>query len=417
MQDLIGILTAFLVLFNLSACSLPRMAEALDLVRDIGAPGTPSTLKRRTAEPTRTLTAYNVDGKPYIGDIYQPGGNAPALAATVIIPGVVKAGKDDPRLVAFATSFARVGFVVLVPDIVNLRALAISAKDAQGIGDAVRYLASAGGFDGPRPVGMIAFSYAAGPALIAAMEPNTRTLVRFVYVVGPYYDIQSVVTFFTTGHYRRDPDHAWTVMPPNPYAKWVFLQSNAARVENVRDRTTLNAIAARKLDDADAEIADLARALGPEGQSVYALLANTQADRVEALLMDLPIAIRQEMMALDLSQRDFTDLEARLIVIHGRDDTMIPFTESLDLARATKHVSEFYLIDNLAHVDPTFSSAADIYKLWRAVFEILTMRDEMPAPNALHDARSHLPSRSTRIARATIKTPPFWQDACISDQA
>jgi pimeloyl-ACP methyl ester carboxylesterase len=289
---------------------------------------------------------------------------------------------------------------VLIPDIPNLRALVISATDARVIADAIRHLAEAGGFEGERPIGLFAFSYAAGPALIAAMEADTRQRVRFVYTVGAYYSIETVVTFFTTGHFRERKNGPWKSLRPNPSAQWVFLLSNAGRLEDPRDRATLAAIAERKLENAGADVSDLAAALGPEGRSVYALLTNRAPERVPELLDELPDGIRREMRALDLSKRDFSMLEGKLILIHGRDDTMIPFTESRSLARAASHVSSLFVINSLSHVEPRFSGLFDFFKLWRAAYKILAARDAMPAPQALQDAQAF--PATTMIATARV---------------
>jgi hypothetical protein len=86
------------------------------------------------------------------------------------------------------------------------------------------------------------------------------------------------------------------------------------------------------------------------------------------------------MRALDLSSRDLSALEGQVILIHGRDDTMIPFTESLSLARAASGVSHLFVINSLSHVEPRFAGLPDFYKLWKAAYKILAARDAMPAP-------------------------------------
>ncbi len=378
-----------LAIVSLTCCSPWRSVEALDLIRDIAAGEAPSALKRETADPIRQTITYTVAGRHYLGDIYRPG-EGQAKAAAVFVPGVVKDGKDDPRLVAFAKSFARMGFLVLVPEIPNLRALVISASDSQVIADAIRHLAAASEFDDKQDVGLFAFSYAAGPALIAAMEPDTRHLVRFVYVVGPYYSVESVVTYFTTGYYRLAPDEPWSTGQPNPYARWVFLRSNAGKVEDPSDRAALIAIAERKLADANAEISDLIQGLGPQGRSVYALLTNRDPDRVHDLIAQLPLPIREEMNALDLSRRDLSSLQTRLVIMHGRTDPMIPFTEGVALAQAAQDSADLYVLDSLGHVELELSGLCDFYKLWKVTYIILAERDGMPPP---HYAAPSAPGR------------------------
>jgi hypothetical protein len=74
----------------------------------------------------------------------------------------------------------------------------------------------------------------------------------------------------------------------------------------------------------------------PKGQSVYALLTIRDPNRVHDLIGQLPPPIREEMKALDLSRRDLSSLQARLVIMHGRTDPMIPFTESVALAQAAQ---------------------------------------------------------------------------------
>ena len=236
-----------------AACSPARFLEASRVLADIDAGLGPSTLKETTPAPSRNPVAFRVGGRPRAGDLYLPG--VPAEAGLVLVPGITREGKDDPRLIAFASTLARARFEVLVPDLPNLSALKVSADDAGAIADAVRF------FD-DRPtgarVGVAAISYAVGPAVAALFEDGADKRVDFVLAIGGYYDIEATITFFTTGHYRPHSSRAWRHRPPNDYGKWVFVRSNADRLESAADRTTLRAMAERKLDDLQADVAELA---------------------------------------------------------------------------------------------------------------------------------------------------------------
>ncbi len=341
----------------------------------MAAAGGPSDLKTITPPTSRAAVAYRIDGRDHSGDLYRPG-DAPR-AALVLVPGAVPEGKDDPRLVAFANTLARARFTVLVPEIANLRALRIRPTDVEHIADAVHYLAEAreaGRVTGP--IGLVAISYAAGPALLAALQPQVRDDVRFLVAVGGYYDIEAVITFFTTGGYREGPDDPWRYGTPNAYGKWLFVRANADRLRAPRDRVLLTSMAERKLRDLAAGIADLEEKLGPEGQSVQALLANYDPTAVPPLIAALPLAILADMAALDVKRHDLSNLSARLILIHGRDDAIIPFTESLALAAAAPpRQATLVLVDNLAHVTLGPGGIQDGLRLWRAVYRLLEERD------------------------------------------
>ena len=158
-----------LLALGLAACSPPRALEAARVLADIAAGSGPSALKAKHAR-TGAQRDCRCRGEPLLGDLYWPG--EAAAAVLVLVPGAVEQGKDDPRLVAFANTFARARFAVLVPEIPNLRSQRLSPEDAQPIGAAIRYLgACIAPAERAGSVGVAAISYAAGPALLAALAP------------------------------------------------------------------------------------------------------------------------------------------------------------------------------------------------------------------------------------------------------
>ena len=382
MRSRLWTLAALLAVLLQAACAQPRSIEALFVLADIAAGPDASRLKATTAAPVRKTISYTFEGRTYAADVYWPGGSDTVEAATVLVPGVVRLGKDDPRLVAFAQTLARARFLVFVPDLVNLRQLNVSSQDAAALSRAVRYVALRAGVGNDASVGMMAFSYAAGPALLAAMAEESWETVRFVYAVGPYFSIETAVTYLTTGHFRRNADSPWRQVAPSAYATWVFIHSCAAWLEDPDDRRTLTAIADAKLADPNAEISGRLARLGPEGRKISGLLANTDPQEVPALIAGLPEPVRSELRTLDLSRRDLNDLKARLILIHGRDDLLIPHTESIALAAALNgDQADLFIVDSVKHVELQFTGIADVFRLWRAVRTLLEERDRMPRPS------------------------------------
>ena len=355
------------------ACSPGRGIEASRVLGDITAGHGPSALKRHVPEPSRMAIGYRGAGRERYGDLYVPAG--PALAPLLLVPGAARQGKDDPRLVAFAMTLARARFLVLVPDIESVRALKVSAANSEDIVDGVAHLAER---TGSRAVGLAAISYAVGPAMLAAARPELADHVGFVIAVGGYYDIEAAVTFFTTGWFR-DAGGERRYLRPNEYGKWVFVQSNADRLESPGDRALLDEIAARKLSEPALDDSDLVARLGPEGRAVYDLVANSDPERAPSLFGRLPASIRSEMQALDLRTQDLSRVKARSILIHGRDDAIIPFTQSEALAEALGDRATLYLVDSLAHVDLTITGVSDAVTLWRATYRVLAERDRAAA--------------------------------------
>ncbi len=357
-------------------CAAPRALEAARVLGDIAAVDGPSDLKAATPTPSRTPVAYEIAGRAHDGDLYRPG--EAARAAIVLVPGVAETGKDDRRLVAFAKTLARARFLVLVPDVGALRALKVRAADAREIADAVAYLATARRPENAGPIGIAAISYAVGPALIAALEPDLRERLDFFVGIGGYHDIEAVVTFFTTGYYRDAPGGAWRHRAPNAYGKWVFVKSNVDHVQDAADRAALDEMARRKMIRLHADVGDLVAGLGAEGRAIHALLENQDPERVPGLIAGLPAGIRAEMAALDLAARDLGTLGARFILVHGVEDDIIPASESRALAAALDGRADLFLVDGFGHVG-TEPGAFGSFALWRAIYRLLELRDGVAA--------------------------------------
>lgn len=351
------------------ACLLPS-AEALLIMQDLAAGATNSQFKAMTPAPRREAISYHVEGRSYWGDLYLPG-VAPA-AGLVVVPGAAQAGKNDPRLVAFATTLSRARFAVLVPDMQGVRELRVRPEDAHEVADAFRYLVSQERLAPGGRAGMAAVSYAVGPAILAALEPDLRGQVDLILAVGGYYSLLNVLTYVTTGHFQA-PDGDWQVRPVNPYGKWVFILSNLEYVKDPGDRRLLRTMAERRLAEPDAAIDDLVGALGAEGQTVYAFVTSRTPEEVRERFERLSPEIRGSIEGLDVARRDLSPLSARLVLVHGKGDAIIPYTESLRLAQAAPH-AQLTLVNGLSHVDLKGLSLNDMRLLGCALDALLSMR-------------------------------------------
>ena len=352
------------------ACAPGRGYEAALVLKDISAGVKPSRLKATTPEPKRQATSYRVAGRTYQGDLYRPGEEA--AAALVLVPGAAEQGRDDPRLVAFAMTLARVRFLVLVPDIESLRELKVRPGNVRDVGDALRHLADHPEGAG-RPLGAVAFSYAVGPTLLAAARPPLAGRVDFILAVGGYYDLEAVLTFATTGEFEEDG--RWRRREPNRYGKWVFVAANLERLDHPGDRRLFWRMIERKRDDLEAPVDDLAAGLTPAGQNLYRFITNRDRGQVDDLIAALPAAIRADIAALDLSRQDLSSLQAHLILVHGRNDPIIPPSESRALARALPpEQTDLFLARGLMHVDVA-PGLLGSWTLWRAVLALLRARD------------------------------------------
>ena len=370
---LLAVPAALALLAGLVALALGpgRIADSVRLLRSttqaLDDPGSIAVDRERLR--------YSIRGLERIADLYRS--PARAEAALVLVPGATPLGLDDPALMAFAGALARSGFLVLVPRLAGDDPVRVSAADAEPIADALAYLTAQSGVE---HAGLAAISYAAGPAFLAALKEEARMRIAFLFVIGGYYDITAAVTYLTTGHYRDSPNHPWREGPVDDRAKWRFLLANADRI-GASDTALLRRIARLKLRDPDSEIDHLSAMLSEDGKAAWRLLVNSEPERTPALIAGLPAGLRRSLEALDLARRDLSTLEFPVLLVHGRDDPMIPPAESRALERALpSETTELIMPDSLFHVRFRALGAADAFGLFRLAYRLMTLRDRAPAP-------------------------------------
>ena len=241
---------------------------------------------------------------------------------------------------------------MFAPELPGLRAQRVGREDPDAVAAAGEALASCYGPGVPPRFAVAAISYAVAPVVIAAMTPPGADRIALIVGIGGYHDVVAAITYLTTGYYRTGPGQPWQQGNPAPIAKWVFVLASASRVPEPRDRALLTEIARAKLADPDADVRGLRRELGSGGQAMVALVRNADPERVPELVAALPEPVRRDIEYLDLSRRELRDLRANLLLIHGRDDPLIPATESLALAAAVPPGrADVFVVGNLSHVE------------------------------------------------------------------
>jgi hypothetical protein len=281
--------------------------------------------------------AVELRGGRLVADLYRP--TAPR-GALVLVHGLSPAGRRHLELTRLARLLARHQRLVLVPQFEGMVAFRLSGREIDEVAAALRALAARG----PN-VGVVGFSFGAGPALLAAARtPDLSLTASF----GGYADLDAVLTYVTTGTHTFEGRRY--VAPQEEYNRWKLLTLLVGFVQDGHDRRTLARVAERKLADPGADTGPIEAGLGPGGRAIMALVRNRREDAVAPLRAALPAGAREAMQALsplEVAPR----LPGRLLIAHGLGDASIPFTESLRLARASGR-TDAVILETFEHVGP-----------------------------------------------------------------
>ncbi len=285
-------------------------------------------LSHLTAEPV--VSSLPVPG--VAADRYAPASLRPGIPL-VLVHGLSAAGKDDPRLREAARLLARAGFDVAVPTVAGLTVARLRPEDTAAVVatiDAHR-----------RPTVVMGVSVGAGPALLAAADPRVRDRVRTVVSLGGYASAVELVRYYLTGRYALGDERGTVALDPE--AVRLFIAANADLLDE----------SARRLLAADpARFDEQVRALSP--------------------------ALRQVLDALS-PERVVRSIPARLVLVHGRGDPAVPYTETRRLAAARPARTTAILVGMVAHVEGATggtlrTALRDGLALWTVMYGLIGER-------------------------------------------
>ncbi|MDR0787452.1 MAG: hypothetical protein LBG44_06255 [Gemmatimonadota bacterium] len=275
-----------------------------------------------------------------------PPGKGP-YPAWIILHGITVPGRLHPSLIRFSSAVAAAGAMVLIPEVREWTELQLDqAAGSNAIMAGVNFYHQRTDITGP--ITLAGFSFGATQALISAARPEFRKDIRRVIGFGGYCDFGRTLRSMMTGEHEWEGVHYQ--YSPDPYGRWIAAANYIRKIPEyaemeglARAAHTMAAEAGQRGINAadpayDTLKGKLAEGLSPAERELWKLIAppagvlpepeqtRELADRIVAA------AVRQTP---DLDPKSaLPQLDQRVILVHGRDDHLIPFTETLRLAAA-----------------------------------------------------------------------------------
>ena len=168
----------------------------------------------------------------------------------------------------------------------------------------------------PPPVRLIGISVGAGPALLAAADARVRDRIALVLSLGGYASAFELARFYVTG---------------NPALARRFAEANP----DLMDATARHALATGDMAGLSPDLRRWLAALSPE--------------------------------------RVVGRIRGQLLIVHGRDDPLVPYTESLRLAAAARALRpRVAIVGVIAHVEGgPHRRVRDFLTLWSLSHELI----------------------------------------------
>ncbi len=342
-RAVVVLLVAAAAMLAARALLLPWVRAASLIVRTSGLEKQHPTLAAlQTSEVAETKATVPSRYGPLRAKVYRPTNGA--RQAVLLTPGVNALGIDEPRLVVFARHLAASGLLVLTPEVPDLSRYLVTPRSTDMIEDAALWFARNEELTGGKRVGIVGISFAGGLSLVAAGRPSLDGRVAFVFSFGGHANFQRVVRYLCTG--EAPPPPPGVALPPTPpphdYGVAILALDLAEhlvpadQVEALRAGilTFLHASHLALFDQPQAEkefarARDMENELSEPARTILNQVNCRQAGALGARLLPHGRALGDDpALSPDQSQPP----NARVFLLHGNEDNVVPAVETALLA-------------------------------------------------------------------------------------
>jgi dienelactone hydrolase len=343
-----------------------------------------------TPRPVVARLRYRTPRGDAGGALYRPPSAGPHPGIVVCL-GVVPFGVEHPLVPRLGEALARAGFAALLHWSPAMRDYRLDPEDVGDVVAAYQALLARPDVD-PARSGLLGTCVGGAFALLAAASPGIRDRVAFVVACAPYASMWTLARDVASASRRRDGRReAWAV---DPLTRTVYVHSLTALLDPGEARRLRDACADRRHRPPDLT------GVSEAGRAVVPLLTALDLEEAERALRHLPADLGARLTALSPTAH-LHDLRAPLVVLlHDRDDPVIPVGESRRLrdalaARGGGRV-RYAEVTGFRHLNPATGNpsppappllARELVRVARAMYPLfqLLQRAAAAEPPAAHE--------------------------------
>jgi pimeloyl-ACP methyl ester carboxylesterase len=321
--------------------SYPRHRQASQLARWLGpwadASAVPSSVNRSEEQ----LPALEAEAPAVRAYRYEPAQGA-VTGTYVVVQGLHYAGPDDPRMDRFCRVLASAGLCVVAPFLRDYLALRVSPRAASDVAAACEHAVKLCAQRGlPRPA-LFSISFGSTPAIEVAASERHRDAIGALVLFGGFFDFRATIRFAISARafdgdrpvtLPHDPlngpavfvnlvDHFDTPGPKDALRRaWLEMAKCTWGQPELRPRHKRMLLAeplCEALSAPQRELFMIGCGLAPGG----------------AALLEVGLAGAGDFFGFTNPSASLGRVGVPVVISHGRDDDVIPYTEAEKLRAA-----------------------------------------------------------------------------------
>lgn len=285
----------------------------------------------------------------------------------ILFPGASPTAEDHPKMIMLGQIFTQNGFKVYIPRIPPLKNLDITIINIQWFTCFYKWIIEKEKVN-PEQILMAGMSYGGGLMLRMLKElnnkvPSPKTILTF----ATYSDAHTLFHYFLTGNLSANG--AQLRIPPHEWGLVVIFQNYLKNLQTDWDSSELRAAIQFKIHDENVECDIQVKKLPEFQREIFHSIFSGKATSEVKNLTESILKLEQESL-ITLSPKYWAkDISEKVFILHGSNDSMVPFTESIQLAdylpNAELCISYLYEHNEISSNGGFFFNLKELVKLFQ----------------------------------------------------
>ena len=268
----------------------------------------------------------------------------------IIFPGASPYAEEHPGMIMLGNALRNAGYNVFLPRIPNLKNLILVKENINWFAHCYQELLKHKNVRDK--VIVVGLSYGGASLLKASLEQEIKNNPpTSILSYGTYFSIETALDFFLTGKIKYKNKEF--LIKPHEWGVIVIFYNFFKTLNTKYDQESITKLLKHRIKDEDAQVEKIKNILN---QNDLELINNILSGNVNATIKNLieeMIHANNELLEY-LSPKNWSkDISIKTFIIHGANDSMVPFTESTLLSQ---HINNSELLISFLYEHRELSS-------------------------------------------------------------
>ena len=249
----------------------------------------------------------------------------------IIFPGASPYAENHPGMIMLGNALRNAGYNVFLPRIPNLKNLLLVKENVDWFAHCYQELLTHNSIN--KNVMVVGLSYGGANLLKASMDQRImNSPPKSILSYGTYYSIQSALDFFITGkiQYKNKVFN----IKPHEWGTIVLFYNFFKTIDTKCDKNKIIKLLKYRIEDNDDKVDEILNELNEFDRNLINKVLKGIIDDEITNIINKMLNANLDLLEY-LSPSNWADkIRSKVYVIHGANDSMVPFTESAHLANS-----------------------------------------------------------------------------------